>query len=77
MVKLIENAYLSVQIFLRDIIKFLLEVLWFSNKLFLLDERLVALIFFKEESPGSAKTQCQVIPGGGNPRDSATENIPP
>jgi hypothetical protein len=77
MVKLIENAYLSVQIFLRDIIKFLLEVLWFSNKLFLLDERLVALIFFKEESPGSAKTQCQVIPGGGNPRDSATENKPP
>ena len=29
--------------------------------------------FFKEESPGSARIQCQVIPGGGNPRDSATE----
>ena len=41
------------------------------------DKRLVALIFFKEESPGSAKTQCQIIPGGGNPRDSATENKPP
>jgi len=33
--------------------------------------------FFKEESPGSTRTQCQVIPGGGNPRDSATENKPP
>ena len=42
----------------------------------LLDKRLIAL-FFKEESPGSTKTQCQVIPGGGNPRDSATENKPP
>ena len=30
-----------------------------------------------EESPGFAKTQCQVIPGGGDPRDSATENKPP
>ena len=43
----------------------------------MLDERLIALIYFKEESPGSAKTQCQIIPGGGNPRDSATENKPP
>ena len=41
------------------------------------DKRLVALIFFKEESPGFAKTWCQVIPGGGDPRDSATENKPP
>ena len=41
------------------------------------DKRLIALIKFKEESPGSARTQCQVIPGGGNPRDSATENKPP
>ena len=40
------------------------------------DERLIAL-FFKEESPGSAKTQGQVMPGGGDPRDSATENKPP
>ena len=32
---------------------------------------------FNEESPGSTKTQCQVITGGGNPRDSATENKPP
>jgi len=40
------------------------------------DKRLIALIL-KEESPGSARTQCQVIPGGGNPRDSATENKPP
>ena len=41
------------------------------------DKRLIALIYFKEESPGSTRTQCQVIPGGGNPRDSATENKPP
>ena len=41
------------------------------------DERLIALTNIKEESPGSARIQCQVIPGGGNPRDSATENKPP
>ena len=40
------------------------------------DKRLIALLF-KEESPGSTRKQCQVIPGGGNPRDSATENKPP
>ena len=34
-------------------------------------------INYKEESPGFARTQCQVTPGRGNPRDSATENIPP
>ena len=32
---------------------------------------------FKEESPGSIKTRCQLITGGGDPRDSATENKPP
>ncbi len=31
----------------------------------------------EEESPGSTETRCQVIPGGGDPRDSATENKPP
>ena len=42
------------------------------------DKRLIAIKYnFIEESPGSAKTRCQVIPGGGNPRDSATENKPP
>ena len=41
------------------------------------DKRLIALINLKEESPGSTRTQCQVMPGGGNPRDSATENKPP
>ena len=40
------------------------------------DKRLIALIF-KEESPGFAKTRCQIIPGGGDSRDSATENKPP
>ena len=54
-----------------------LAVLYLSNKLSMPDKWLIALIFFKEESPGSARIQCQVIPGGGNPRDSATENKPP
>ena len=57
-------------------LKFLV-VLYLSNKITLPDKWLIALIFFKEESPGSTRTQCQVIPGGGNPRDSATENKPP
>ena len=57
-------------------LKFLV-VLYLSNKMTLPDKWLIALIFFKEESPGSTRTQCQVIPGGGNPRDSATENKPP
>ena len=30
-----------------------------------------------EESPGSMETRCRVTPGGGDPRDSATENKPP
>ena len=34
-------------------------------------------LYFKEESPGSTKTRCQLMAGGGNPRDSATENKPP
>jgi len=34
-------------------------------------------IFFKEESPGSTKTRCQLMAGRGNLRDSATENKPP
>ena len=41
------------------------------------DKWLIALISFKEESPGSTETQCQLMAGGGNPRDSATENKPP
>ena len=41
------------------------------------DKRLIALKYFKEESPGSTKTQCQLMAGGGNPMDSATENKPP
>ena len=48
------------------------------NILKLPDKRLIALInYFKEESPGSTETRCQVMPGGGDPRDSATENKPP
>ena len=30
-----------------------------------------------EESPGSTRQRCRVTPGGGNPRESATENRPP
>ena len=30
-----------------------------------------------EESPGSSKERCQITSGGRNPRESATENIPP
>ena len=30
-----------------------------------------------EESPGSIKTQCQLMAGEGDFRDSATENKPP
>ena len=47
------------------------------NNLILPDKWLIALINFKEESPGSTKTQCQLMAGGGDPRDSATENKPP
>ena len=38
----------------------------------------VTLYIYKvEESPGSIKTQCQLMAGEGNLRDSATENRPP
>ena len=30
-----------------------------------------------EESPGSMDERCRVMPGGGDPRESATENEPP
>jgi hypothetical protein len=30
----------------------------------------------REESPGSSETRCRVTPGGGNPRESATESKP-
>ena len=30
-----------------------------------------------EESPGSMDKRCRITSGGGNPRDSATENRPP
>ena len=32
---------------------------------------------FIEESPGSMETECRVIPGEGDLRESATENKPP
>ncbi len=30
-----------------------------------------------EESPGSTEKRCRVTPGGGDPRESATESKPP
>ena len=30
-----------------------------------------------EESPGSTEVRCRATPGGGNPRESATESTPP
>lgn len=30
-----------------------------------------------EESPGSMERRCRVTPGGGDPRESATESKPP
>ena len=30
-----------------------------------------------EESPGSTERRCRVTPGGGDPRESATESRPP
>ena len=42
------------------------------------DSWIVAVEFDSiEESPGSKKTQCQLIAGEGDFRDSATENRPP
>lgn len=32
---------------------------------------------FNEESPGSANMRYLLTAGGGNPRESATENTPP
>ena len=47
------------------------------NKRFLPDNWTVTISYLIEESPGSIKTQCQLITGEGDFRDSATENKPP
>ena len=36
-----------------------------------------ALVFVVEESPGSTRERCRLTTGGGDPRESATENRPP
>ncbi len=41
------------------------------------DNWTVAIKYLIEESPGSVRTQCQLMTGGGDLRDSATENKPP
>ena len=38
---------------------------------------MIAEVQTLEESPGSTEAWCRVTPGGGDPRDSATENRPP
>jgi len=48
----------------------------YLNTRYLPDNWTVA-IFKIEESPGSIKTQCQLMTGEGDFRDSATENKPP
>ena len=47
------------------------------NTRFLPDIWIVAISDLIEESPGSIKTQCQLMTGEGDFRDSATENKPP
>ena len=41
------------------------------------DNWIVAIINIIEESPGSIRTQCQLMTGEGDLRDSATEIKPP
>ena len=47
------------------------------NKKLTPDSWIVAIKNLIEESPGSIKTQCQLMTGEGDFRDSATENKPP
>ena len=47
------------------------------NTNFVPDNWIIAINFLVEESPGSEKTQCQLMAGEGDFRDSATENKPP
>ena len=47
------------------------------NKRLTPDNWIVAITYYIEESPGSIKTQCQLMAGEGDFRDSATENKPP
>ena len=41
------------------------------------DNWIFAINYLIEKSPGSIKTQCKLITGWGDFRDSATENKPP
>ena len=41
------------------------------------DSWIITISKIIEESPGSIKTQCQLITSEGDFRDSATENKPP
>ena len=50
---------------------------YFLNKKLSPDSWIVAIKNLIEESPGSIKTQCQLMAGEGDFRDSATENKPP
>ena len=48
-----------------------------KKNIYLVPDKWLIALLFKEESPGSTKTQCQLITGEGDLRDSATENKPP
>ena len=48
------------------------EVRWLDDCWYHLNKNLVL-----EESPGSTETRCRIMPGGGDPRESATESKPP
>ena len=52
-------------------------VSYLLNKKLSPDSWIVAIKNLIEESPGSIKTQCQLMTGEGDFRDSATENKPP
>jgi len=54
-----------------------LIIAYFLNKKLSPDSWIVAIKNLIEESPGSIKTQCQLMAGEGDFRDSATENKPP
>lgn len=41
------------------------------------DGRVIAEAQVFEESPGSTETRCRIMPGGREPRESATESKPP
>ena len=60
-----------------DLVSLKIVELWEKMNIYFMPDKWLIALIYKEESPGSTKTQCQLTAGGGNPRDSATENKPP